>query len=44
MKDELKGEIAALVVKTAEAVFADSITPELKSKIADSAVSKLKEM
>lgn len=43
MKEELKGEIAALVVKTAEAVFADSLSPELKSKMADEAAAKLKD-
>lgn len=41
MKDELKGEIAELVVKTAEAVFADSLSAETKSKIANETVSKL---
>lgn len=41
MKDELKGEIASLVVKTAEAVFAGALTEEVKAKIAKDAALKI---
>ena len=43
MKAELKAEIAALVVKTAESVLKEELDPQAKSKIARSAAAKLEE-
>ncbi len=43
MKEELKGEVAALVARTAEAVFGDSVDPAAKARIAERAAERLAE-
>ena len=43
MREELKAELSALVVKAAESVVSEVLTPEQRGKLAELAAKKLGE-